>query len=70
LIIDEPENGLDPQQQLRLHEQISGYLSNPKDIALVATNSLPLYYSNLPRIDLGQDSPFKVSYEKRRIFIK
>ncbi len=48
---DEPEAGLSPRRHLRLEEEI-GSLMPPESIAIVPTNSVVLFESDLPRIDL------------------
>jgi predicted ATPase len=51
IVLDEPEIGLSPRGQLRLEGQVANLLSEG-DTMIVPTNSLGLFCSDLPRIDL------------------
>lgn len=48
---DEPETGLSPRRHHRLQDELSTLMS-PGSIAIVPTNSVVLFDSDLPRIDL------------------
>lgn len=49
--IDEPETGMSPKRQRKLEEELRSKLPEGS-IALIPTNSVVLYNSDLPRIDL------------------
>lgn len=66
---DEPENGMDVKSQRRL-ERILRENMRDGDISLVVTNSICLTYDRLLRVNLDNENPFNIYYEKKRLYIE
>lgn len=52
--VDEPESGLSPRRHIKIADEIYNIFGSPEDgnIIIVPTNSVVLFDSDLPRIDL------------------